>query len=210
MEKPLVIIGGGGHASVLVDVLLRQNRQILAIISPESVQERPVFSGIRHLKDDQDISEFASDEVLLVNGIGVLPGSGVRRKVSEHFLSLGYRFETVIADDAIVSPFALVHEGAQVFSGAVVQTGAVVGTNSIINTNAVIEHDSVVGEYSHIAPNATLCGQVCCQQDVFVGAGATVVQGLTLENQSIVGAGAALTQDLAAGKVCYSERSLIK
>ena len=39
---PLIIIGGGGHASVLVDILRSQNRQILALISPDDVSSRTV------------------------------------------------------------------------------------------------------------------------------------------------------------------------
>ena len=33
-RKPLVIIGGGGHASVIVDILKRQKREIVAVMTP--------------------------------------------------------------------------------------------------------------------------------------------------------------------------------
>ena len=48
--KPLVIIGGGGHASVLVDVLLAQKRDILAVVCPENITEANVFSDFKHLQ----------------------------------------------------------------------------------------------------------------------------------------------------------------
>ncbi|TNZ44854.1 shikimate dehydrogenase, partial [Vibrio parahaemolyticus] len=42
---PLVIIGGGGHASVLVDLLRNQNRTILAVMSPDDISTRQAFDG---------------------------------------------------------------------------------------------------------------------------------------------------------------------
>lgn len=151
MLMPLVIIGGGGHASVLVDLLRNQNRTILAVMSPDDISTRQAFDGIMQLSNDKDISRYSPDEVRLVNGIGMMPKSLLRRKVNQYFLDLGYQFETVISDQALVSKFAHLQDGAQILKGAIVQCGAVIGEHSIINTGAVIEHDTVVGEHNHIA-----------------------------------------------------------
>jgi sugar O-acyltransferase (sialic acid O-acetyltransferase NeuD family) len=208
--KPLVIIGGGGHASVLADILLSQKREILAVISPDDISQRAVFIGITQLNNDADVLTFSPNDVLLVNGIGMLPNSKLKFELNEHFLSLGYQFETVIAESALVSPFAKLAQGTQVFAGAIVQVGVTVGEHSVINSGAIVEHDCLIGPYNHIAPHATLCGQVVTEAGVYVGAGATVIQNVNLAWDSIVGAGAIVTKSLSPQQIYYPSRSTIK
>lgn len=207
---PLVVIGGGGHAGVLVDILRSQQREILAIVSPEDISQRRIFSGLTHLKRDEDVLGFSPDSVRLVNGVGMLPKSRLKYKLNEHFLSLGYSFETVISDSAQISSFAEIAQGTQIFSGAIIQAGAFIGAHSIVNSGVIIEHDSILGEYNHIAPKAVLCGQVTTHDHVYVGANATVIQNITLEQSSIVGAGAIVTQHVFSEQICYPSRSVLK
>ena len=208
--KPLVLIGGGGHASVLVDILRQQHRRILAIVCPERISQRRIFSDLTHLKNDDDILRFSPNTVNLINGIGMLPKSGLKRKLNEHYLSLGYSFETVISDDAQVSFFADIEQGAQIFAGSIIHAGTVIGAHSIINSGVIIEHDNTIGEYNHIAPNATLCGQVTTHNGVYIGANATVIHNVTLGKGSIIGAGAIVTKNISSEKICYPSRSLTK
>ncbi|MFW3570386.1 acetyltransferase [Kosakonia cowanii] len=209
-NKPIVIIGGGGHASVLVDVLHRQNKDIIAIISPDDINSRNIFDGIQHLRSDDDILQFPAAQIELVNAIGVAPRSSFRRNINEKYLAWGYQFATVIADNASISKYAKILPGAQILTRAVVHPGAVIGSHAIINTAAIVEHDCSVGAYNFIAPGAILCGQVVTGEDVFIGAGATVIPNLKIGNSGIVTAGAVLVSSLNAGNICYHSRTVIK
>lgn len=195
---PLVLIGGGGHASVLADILLGRGREILAVICPDDVSSRAVLADIPHFSQDEDITRFSPSSVRLVNGIGMVPRSTFRQRMNEKFLAQGYVFETVVASDAKVSSFAEVKSGAQIFPGARVQTGAVIGEHTIVNSEALIEHDCTIGAYNHIAPHATLCGGVTSEEQVLVGAGAIVLPGLSLGRCSIVGAGVTIRSNVVA------------
>ncbi len=207
---PIVMIGGGGHASVLTDILRQQGREILAVVSPEDIHQRAVFKGIRHLKSDEDALSFPPNKVLLVNGIGMMPKSRGKLEVNEYFLSRGYQFETVISNSALVSPFSKVEVGAQILSMSIVQAGATIGSHCIVNTGALIEHDCNVGAYTHIAPKATLCGQVVTEENAYIGAGAVVIQGLSIGQGAIVGSGVNLSKSLAANTTAYPARALIR
>ncbi|WP_335920959.1 acetyltransferase [Shewanella algae] len=207
---PIVMIGGGGHASVLADIIVSQGREILAVVSPDDIRQRSVFKGMTQLRNDDDVFAFHKNEVLLVNGIGMMPKSDVKRKINEHFLSLGYQFETVIADSAFVSSKSIIEPGAQILPMAIVQTGATVGRHSVVNTGALVEHDCCIGAYNHIAPKATLCGQVKTEDNVYIGAGSTVIQGISIGRGSIVGAGASINQSLEVNTIAYPARVTIK
>jgi len=99
---------------------------------------------------------------------------------------------------AWIDPSAVLNEGAQVMAGAVIQADTSVGLNSIINTQASLDHDCCLGAHVHVAPGATLCGNVQVQDRAFIASGATVIQGLTVEEGAVVGAGAVLVRNLAA------------
>ncbi|MHA0962735.1 acetyltransferase [Enterobacter cancerogenus] len=209
-NKPVVLIGGGGHASVLLDILHSNKRDVIAVVSPQDVSERLIFTGTKILHSDDDIFQYSSEDIELVNGIGLIPRSSLRKNVSEFYVSHGYRFANVIAPDALISTHAILTDGVQILSGAIVNAGTTIGCHSIINTRAVIEHDCHLGDYSFIGPGAVLCGQVNTGESVFVGAGSTIVPGMKLGSNSIVGAGAVLVQSLENGQVCYPARSVIK
>ncbi|CDU11022.1 acetyltransferase [Vibrio coralliirubri] len=209
-KQPVIVIGGGGHASVLVDILNEQKRTILAIVSPDSIETRQVFSGYKRLKTDSDVRHYSSSEILLVNGIGPQPRSKLKQKINDYFIEKGYRFETIVANSAFVSPYSKLGDGVQILNHAIIQTGTVVGAHSIINTGAVIEHDCSLGTYNHIAPNATLCGQVVTERNVYIGAGSTVINNIAIGHDAIVGAGSVLTHSLGAEKTCYPFRTIIK
>lgn len=208
--KPIVVIGGGGHASVLVDILRSQGREIVGIVCPDDVTNRDVFSGLAHYIGDESVFQFETQEVLLVNGIGVLPHSTLKTKLNQFYLSRGYQFETVIAQSAQISPYAKIEQGAQVFPNALINAGAIIGSHTIINSAAVIEHDCNIGQYNHIAPRATLCGQVKSAENVYVGAGATVIQNIALDAGAVVGAGSVVTQNLMKNEINLPSRATIK
>lgn len=200
---PIVMIGGGGHASVLAEILLNQGRNILAVISPEDISQHPIFEGITLLEKDEDILKFDKDKILLVNGIGMMPKSNVKRQINEYFLSLGYKFETIIADSAYISPSAVIESGAQILHVAIVNTGAKVGAHSILNTASVVEHDCNIGAYNHLAPRSLLCGQVKTGMNVFVGANATVINNISIGEDSVIGAGCTIRKKIDDNVIAY-------
>lgn len=209
MSKPLVILGAGGHAAVLVDILREQERTILAVQAPEMSPNRRVFSGLPHWADEQPLLELAPDVVELINGIGSLPGMALRYQIYAHYRALGFAFSRVIAAEAVVSRYAQLGDGVQILPRAVVQSGACIGANSIINTGAIIEHDCQLGIDNHIAPGAVLSGGVHTGSRVHVGTGAAVIQGRVIGDEAVVAAGASLNRDLAEAHIAYAARSHI-
>jgi sugar O-acyltransferase (sialic acid O-acetyltransferase NeuD family) len=204
--KPVIVLGAGGHAAVLIDILKQQKREIIAIVSPDFKQKGSVFDGIKVLLQDKDVLKFEPETISLVNGIGSIPGNKLREKLYKDFIDKDYQFETVVSDNAIVSPYAILAHGVQVMAGAVVQTGAMINENCIINTSAVIDHDCVIGRHSHIAPGATLSGGVITGPGVHIGTGANIIQLITVGADVVVGAGTTITKDVEKNTICYPAR----
>ncbi|UFJ40049.1 acetyltransferase [Brevibacillus humidisoli] len=196
--NPVIVIGGGGHAKVLIDSLQAQLIPILGFTDISDKQGKTVLD-VPFLGSDDQIYRYSPSEVELVNGIGSVVDASSRRQVFEAFKQRGYRFAAVIHPSAIVSRYAQLGEGVQVMAGAIIQPGTVIGANTILNTKASLDHDCHIGQHVHVAPGATLCGQVRVEDHAHVGAGATVLQGVTIGQASIVGAGAVVTQSVPQG-----------
>ncbi len=192
-DKPIVLLGAGGHAAVLFEIIRHQRLNIAGIVAPEINAE---FSDYRHYVNDDDILSFNVDDIYLINAIGCLPGEGLRAALYQRFSSMGYSFPKIISPYAIVSDTAVVEAGAQIMAGAIVQAGARIKENTIINTGSIIEHHCSIGANNHIAPGVTLSGGVTTGEGVYIGVGASVIQAVTIADKAIIGAGAIITHEV--------------
>jgi sugar O-acyltransferase (sialic acid O-acetyltransferase NeuD family) len=187
---PIIILGGGGHAKVVIYTLLLQDRQVLGYCDLEP-DGKPVL-GVARLGGEEMVSHFAPEEVRLVNGIG----SPLRSGVYERFAAKGYLFDQVIHLSAVVATDVRLERGVQIMAQAVVQPGTCVGIDTIINTSASVDHDCVLGNHVHIGPGAVLCGNVRVGDGAQIGAAATIIQGKSIGAGSIVGSGALVLEDI--------------
>jgi UDP-perosamine 4-acetyltransferase len=199
MNKPIIVVGGGGYAKVLVSVLLMQGQQVLGFTDIREHQEQETILGVPYLGNDEAVCGYDADEVLLVNGIGSVSVTTLRKRLFEHFSAQGYLFADVIHPSAIIAPDVSLAGGVQIMAGAVIQPGCHIGTNTIINTRASVDYDCQIGSHVHIAHGAILSGGITVEDDVHIGAGATVIQGMHIESNSVVAAGAVVVKSVKSG-----------
>lgn len=208
LDKKIILLGSGGHAGVLFDLLTQQHHTIFATASlQEKADRNPIFEHINHLSGDDAVLELDKANITLVNGLGAMPRQVQRTQLFNHFHGLDYEFLPVISSHAIVSPYAHLAEGVQIMPGAIVQAGVRIGKNSIINTGAIIEHDTIIGEHCHIAPRATLCGGVNIGNNVHIGPSACIIQTRIIEANCIISAGAIVTHNIAEDSILYGYRA---
>jgi sugar O-acyltransferase (sialic acid O-acetyltransferase NeuD family) len=197
VSLPLIVVGGGGHAKVLISTLLLQHRSVLGFVDPKPLL--PPLLGIAHLGDDWAALLHPPNQVRLINGVGSIDSTVLRQAVYEKFRERQYIFDTVIHPSAIVAPEVHIEDGVQIMAGAVVQPGSRLGANVIINTGARVDHDCVIDAHSHVAPGVTLSGHVYIGKGAHVGTGASIIQGIKVNAGGIVGAGAVVIDDVPAG-----------
>jgi len=188
--KPCVIIGSGGHAKVVIDILRLMGRTISFATTKNFSAEGNEISGIPIVGDDTYLDAFGPDKVDLALGVGAPKLGNLRQSVWSSFETKGYHPVTLIHPSAIVSPEVVIGDGAQIMAGSVIQPGCRIGSGAIINTGATIDHDCHVEPFAHIAPGVTLCGNVTVGENSLIGAGATVIPGITIGSNCLVAAGA--------------------
>lgn len=193
MNKPIIIIGNGGHALVITEILIQNHRKILGYTAPE--EEKNNF-GLPYLGTDEVVLKYNSQEVDLAMGIGSIEPNNIRARIFKEFKEKGYHFTSCIHPKAIISDTATLSEGVQVMAGAIIQPFVQIHNNTIINTGASIDHECSIGENVHITPGAVLSGNVHIESNCHIGTGATVIQGIHIGANSMVAAGAVVVNNI--------------
>jgi UDP-perosamine 4-acetyltransferase len=191
--RSLVVIGGGGHAKVLIEALLSLG---VSVSGYTDLEKGDPIQGVCYWGTDDQILRHNADKIQLVNGVGMVKSSQRRADIFRRFKQLGYSFATVIHNSAVIARGVELGEGVQIMAGAIVQPGCNIGANSIINTRAAVDHDAHIGENVHIAPGATLSGGVVVEDGAHVGTGATIIQNIRIGANSTVGAGAVVIKNI--------------
>jgi len=202
-NTPLIVLGAGGHAKVLIDALRLSSQRVLFVVDADPTRHGQSVAGVPIRGGDELVLSHAPDEVLLVHGLGSTRQCDDRCRLFERMKQHGYRFAQVVHPASVISPSATLGEGAQIFAGAVIQADCTLEENVLVNTNASVDHDCRIGSHSHVGPGATLSGGVRVGKGTHIGAGATIVQGRTIGARVLIGAGAVVVTDIPDGATAY-------
>ena len=192
----LIIIGGGGHAKVIVSILKKVNQ--FRLIGYVDKVDRGEILGVKYIGTDEVLEKlFINGDVSnAALGIGQLKDTSQRRDIVSRVSRIGYSFPRLISPDAVINEDVEISDGTVIMDGVVINSGTRIGRFCIINTRASIDHDCRIGDYTHIAPGATLSGGVEVGSDVLIGVGASIVQYKKIVDNVIIGAGSAVCQDV--------------
>ena len=187
MSEQIIVIGGGGHAKVVIDCILSAGDTVAGILD-DSLAVGGTVLDIPVLGKTQDYVGFADKKFIVAIG-----NNAVRRRLAE---AMDVEWYTAVHPRATVSQYAKLGKGSVVMPGAVINAGANIGNHCIINTGAVVEHDNRIGDYVHISPAASLGGTVEVGDSTHVGIGASVKNNITICGGCTIGAGAVVVKDI--------------
>lgn len=197
--KPIVILGCGGHASVVSSALLTLHRTILAASTPNpDVVDRSMFSW-EIISDEELLGRYKPDDIELVLGIGWTSPNNPRfwvQRIVHRFQDKGFQFAGFQHPFAWVAPEAVVDPTAQIHAGAVIQPRANIGRFAIVNTKASVDHDCNIGDFCHLAPGVTLSGSVRVGDGCHLGTGASVIDQIEIGTECLIAAGSVVVSSV--------------
>jgi sugar O-acyltransferase (sialic acid O-acetyltransferase NeuD family) len=203
MPESLVIVGTGGNALDILDVVDALNRitptWTIAGFLDDSKAVGTLVSGYTVLGGLVSASQLPA-ATKVINAIG---SDRSYRKRADIVQSLGLtdaRFATLVHPLAAVSSRAVLGAGACVNAGAVVAAHVQVGRHVWLGSNCTIGHDSIIGDFAMVAPAAVLSGSVVVCESTYVGAGACVRPGSKIGLKALVGLGAVVIGEVTAAK----------
>ena len=153
------------------------------------------FDGYENLGTDDDIEQFRNK--IINYSLVITPDlPQIKEKLHLLFRKYGFKFHNLISKDANISKSATLKEGAVVQIGGNISSMVNIGQFVKINTYANVMHDSIIGDYSTVAPNAVILGNVKIGMRCYIGANATILPNLTICDDVVVGAGCVVTKNI--------------
>jgi sugar O-acyltransferase (sialic acid O-acetyltransferase NeuD family) len=177
--------GASGHAKVVLEAWLEAGGHVTAVFD----DNEEIYSVLDFSVD----GKYDPEKYLGIPLFIAIGSNTVRKNISEKLL---VNFGKIVHPSAIISRTVKIGEGTIVMAGSVVNSSCQIGRQVIVNTRACVDHDSVLEDFVHIAPNATLCGDVRVCEGALVGAGSTILPQRKIGKWSVVGAGATVVDDV--------------
>jgi len=183
------LIGGFHEIIELCEIC---NKKIIGIIDNKLKDQ---YLGYRILGNDKMApylyKEFGNIPIIVTPDI-----PEVRKKLIEYYLNIEFKFCNLIHPNATISKYAKIGRGVVIQNGVNISANVFVSDFVKINTYANIMHDSQIGKYTTIAPNAVILGRVKISELCYIGSNSTILPGKEIEKKSIIGVGAVVTKDV--------------
>lgn len=197
MLEPVLVLGGGEHARVLIDAIERQQRyRIDTILDP---------AGRASELCGYPVSTMKPSEAVIRAGIIAIGDNWTRSRVAAAVAEEcpGFRFITVVHPSAVTGRGVRIGDGSVVMAGVTINPDSVIGRHCIVNTSASIDHDCTLDDFASVAPGVTLGGRVSVGAYAAVSLGAVCVHGRSIGEHAVVGAGAVVVRDVPARVVAF-------
>lgn len=203
--RSLVLLGAGGTAREVIDLVAAQARmgladRIVAILDDDpsrfagNLRGIPITGGLGSAHD-------FPHEFWFVDTLGS-PHNYLARP--ERIGSLGIadgRFATLVHPAAAVSDSATLGAGSVVLAFAAIGADARLGAHVTMLPGATVSHDSEVDDWSVLATGVIVSGSTRVGRCCYVGAGAVLIDGCSVGAGALVGMGSVVLRDVPPGSV---------
>jgi len=204
MGRPLIILGTGGNAYDVLDIVEAINADVAASWEVVGFLDDTRAAGAEHLGLPvlgrlSEAPRFARE--WFVNAIGSDASFAKRPQIVAGTGLSADRFAVLVHPTASISSRARVGRGVYANSGVSVAGNVTIGDHVALGPGCLVGHDSTIGDFSMLAPAAVISGFVRVGTACYAGAGALVKQRVTIGDRALIGMGAVVTRDVAPATV---------
>lgn len=188
--KNLIIIGAGGFglevAAYAHDIGLYDIKGFLDDTKPAGT----LHGGLPVLGPTDNAIDA---EALYVIAVGA-PNN--RAKLAGEFTSRGAKFATLLHPASYVADTSTIDEGTILAPFSFAGPECKIGKHCLLNIYASVAHESQIGDYCALAPYAGTHASSVLGETVFMGAHATVTNGIRIGSGATIAAGSVVYNDL--------------
>jgi sugar O-acyltransferase (sialic acid O-acetyltransferase NeuD family) len=195
--KTLVIIGAGGHGKVVADCA-QQLDVYSKIIFLDDCYEYSKESGawsIVGLVDDFPRYLEKSDFIIAFGN------NLLRAETTKKLENAKANIISLLHPSAAISPNTSIGKGVVICANTAINIDTKIGDGCIINTGATVDHDCKIQSFVHVSPGVNIAGGVNINKLSWLGIGSTVIECLTIAENTQIGAGAVVTQSTHANSL---------
>lgn len=203
MKPELVILGAGGHAMVVADIIRIQDEyNIVGFLDDVSKERRgtefcgaPILGGVECLE-----TVYQSGVRHMIVAIG---DCSARMNLSDLVVAKGFSLVAAIHPTASIASDVLIRSGTVVKAMAVIEPGAVVKENVIVGAGTYIGHECVIEKCACISAGGKVGGKSVIGQSAWIGLGAIVCDRVCVGDRAQVAAGSVAVKDIPNDIVAF-------
>lgn len=197
MQEEIIILGTGGHAAVVIDIIETVGKYKIIGITDISLPEGAIYKNYPILGNDNVLEQYLNDGCQNVAlGVGGFKNNNLRSALFKKMKKIGFKIPCHIHPSANISQTVKVGEGSVIFSGVNINTDVVIGDNNIIATGANIDHETILGNNVLISAGVTLGGNVKISEKVLCALGSNIISGVEIGSEILIGAGALVVKNI--------------
>ena len=195
MDK-IVVIGSGGHAGVVIDILEEMNKyQIVGIITND-IFPNSKFNNYDILGDDSALQSLIMNGINKVAiGIGGFNNNVLRKEIFCKLKEIGFEIVSIIHPKTVIAKSTQIDEGSVIFAGVVINPNVSIGKNVIIATGATIDHETVIKDHVLVSAGVTVGANDIIQEGALLALGSNIISDITVGRNVLIGAGAVVVKD---------------
>ncbi len=114
----------------------------------------------------------------------------IRENVKKKLNNAHLKFPRLIHPSVFLNENCSVGEGSIICAGVIMTVDVDIKSFSIVNLKCTLGHDCIINDFAALMPAVNISGNVSIGRGVYVGAGAVLLQGISVGDYSVVGAGA--------------------
>ena len=214
MNIPLYGFFGAGGAARAVLPMMRDG-----VVLPNINSLEPASNGLREVclietnpsKDYVDGYSVYSEDTFLGERARdhfccIALGSPVdRRQVAARIGFTQIPTFSIFSTSSRIETTLPIGAGAIVCANSYISVNVQIGLSFFMNIGSILEHDCIIGNFVTFSPGVVCSGNVHIGDEVFVGAGSTIINGssdqpLKIGNGVFIGAGTVVTNSIDSGQ----------
>ncbi|MDN3920945.1 acetyltransferase [Roseateles violae] len=200
MSTPIAIVGAGGFAREVLQIILDINDQspqapiwqpVGFIIehgysNPGTIHGLPVHTGLTWLS--------SHPEVQTIIAIGA---PSARRQVALRLAEVCQNaFATLVHPRAWIGRHVEIGPGSVICAGSLLTTDISIGAHVQIHIGGTIGHDATLDDFATLYPSVKISGNVHLGEGCEIGAGSVFIPKTHVGRWAVVGAGSVVTKPL--------------
>lgn len=194
--KDLIIIGAGGFALEMVDLIDSINNEnltfnILGFLDDH--KEGYIIGPYAVIGKTEDYKKY--NECYFVTAIA---NPKIRKKYFDLFVRESLILPNLIHPTAEISQYAKIAEnqGIIINCNSIISAKAQILTGAIIDANVYIGHETLIRQFSTVYNTSIIAGNVLIDENSEIGMGAKILPGVKIGKNTFIGSGSVVTKDI--------------